>query len=1002
MDDDSRPEHRTGPWLTARRKLAFAIVLAVLLALLLPPWININRFKRDVAASIASSLGRPVRMDRVGLRLLPSPAFAIDNFVVGEDPAFGAEPVVRAATVIATLHISSLWRGRLEFASIDLEEPSVDLVRNPYGKWNLEGILFQAARIATAPTSQRRASSLPRFPYIQAENARINIKMGDEKIPLSFTEAKFALWLSAPGHWQMQIEGRPIRSDLEISDIGTLRVEGDLQVAPTLAAIPLTLQLNWQKAQLGEVTRLLTGKDMGWRGALEATGQIAGTVGDAQFQLHASVTGLRREEFFPEASLDLSVDCAAAATGNLSALSKIHCVLPLATGSVDLDGSVADLKAIPEPNLDLNLRQIPAQTLLTALRHASNRIAPGLTAEGALDGTFHYGSPATQPEDTPSRKPVPPALFRATTGSPTPVGASHGGLSGSEPSLPPRWQGRAVLPVFAMNAPGWSSPLVLNNLQWVAGESAPQSLGKTRSRRSSSPSSNPGSARSSSADGDADAGGLSLLAASLPLGTPQPAVLTARFSRDGYAFHIAGDAAIARLLELDSTLHLLDSALPALQPAGTAGLDLDLRGPWSVPSQEAIALLPDAFRPQQSVSVGGDLQLKSALLRPAFASSGSPPAEVAPSSQTQPKQVPGPQEAEVPDATSAQGPKSAFTVPEGDIGVTSARLVLGQGTVAWLGVVALYNGVRYQGDVSVPTSCSATPQSLPRAAGSPEAAPSRSCAASFDLSTPAIDFGSVAASLNLRQAPRKSLLDLFSQNSAAPPPWPTAQGTLRIAALNLGPLVLRNALVRLSTEGSRATVDSLTADLLAGTMVAHGNVVLGRPAAAYEVDAALSNVSLAAAATLFHEKWGSGTGEAHCALRLAGADFAALRQSATGNCDWLLRRGVVSVVSPAQSAGDASHRTTRAFQQWQARASLANGVLKLEPGDVVSAQGTLPISGTIGLDRAIDLQWGDDPLQGWLDGAGERAAKPPDASAANNAGAAHLVSGTWVLSGAHP
>lgn len=945
MDDAIDTEQPNGPWLSPRRKLGFGILVVLLLAFLLPPWININRFKRNIAASISSSLGRPVRMDHVGLRLLPSPGFTMDNFVVGEDPAFGAEPVVRATTVTATLHISSLWRGRLEFASIDLDEPSVDLVRNQYRAWNLQGILFQAARIATAPTGQRSASSLPRFPYIQAENARVNIKMGDEKLPLSFTDAKLALWLSAPGHWQVEIEGRPIRSDLQLSDTGTLRIEGGLQAAPSLAAIPIDLRLEWEKAQLGEATRLLTGSDLGWRGALETTGQVSGTVGDAHLQLRAAVTGLRREEFFPEKSLDLSVDCSAASKGDFTALSGIHCALPLDTGGLQLEGSVDALKTRPAPQLDLAIHQVPAQTLLAALRHASNRIAPGITAEGSLDGAFHYGPPPAV-EDTSSK----PGISRA---NPAKVHDRPGGSAA-------RWQGQAALPHLALNAPGWTHPLVVEDLRLVAGEGAPGPAKKPGGRRSSAP---PTSVADNADNGSEDQSGLSLVAASLPLAAAQPAVLTARFVSDGYTFHIVGDAAIARLLELDGTLHLLDSALPALQPTGTASLNVDLHGPWLVPSQETLALLPDAVRPPQTLSLTGELQLKSALLRPAFAGLGasgseSPPLVGATDSPSSPGQ----------GAAHAQDGRSATAAtPPGDIGVASAHLVVSTDVVAWQGIVATYNGLRFQGDVFVPTSCTVAQLSLGRPANATAQAPSPLCVASFDLATPTVDFGSVAEALNRTAPQRRSLLDLFSSGPAAAPLLPTAQGTLRVATLDLGPMVVRNAVVRLSTQGSRATLDSFTGDVLGGTIVAHGSVLAGGAVPSYEVDAAIHNFSLAAAATIFHQKWGTGAGEAHCALRLSGADSAVLRHSAAGDCDWQLRRGSLSVSS--LGVGPGSHRTSYPFQQWQGNASLANAVLKLEPGEVVSAQGSLPVAGTIGLDRSIDLQWGGEHLQGWLDGA---------------------------------
>ena len=46
---------------------------------------------------MSNSLGRPVRMSGVELRLLPRPGFVITDLTVEEDPSYGAEPVLHAS-----------------------------------------------------------------------------------------------------------------------------------------------------------------------------------------------------------------------------------------------------------------------------------------------------------------------------------------------------------------------------------------------------------------------------------------------------------------------------------------------------------------------------------------------------------------------------------------------------------------------------------------------------------------------------------------------------------------------------------------------------------------------------------------------------------------------------------------------------------------------------------------------------------------------------------------
>ena len=93
-------------------------------------------------------------MARFTSGLLPRPGFDLENLVVYDDPAFGAEPMLRASEVTAALRLTSLVRGRLEIARLDLTEPSLNLVHGAGGRWNLEALLERTAHMPLAPTAK--------------------------------------------------------------------------------------------------------------------------------------------------------------------------------------------------------------------------------------------------------------------------------------------------------------------------------------------------------------------------------------------------------------------------------------------------------------------------------------------------------------------------------------------------------------------------------------------------------------------------------------------------------------------------------------------------------------------------------------------------------------------------------------------------------------------------------------------------------------------------------
>src|SRR3954469_25908095 len=123
------------------------LVVVILIAIFVPPFISLNRLKGRVGTTIGESLGRRISIGRISLRLLPQPGFDLSDVTIHDDPAFSAEPMLHADSVTATLRLSSLWRRRLEIASLTFKEPSVNLMRNEAGKWNVAALVERAQQI---------------------------------------------------------------------------------------------------------------------------------------------------------------------------------------------------------------------------------------------------------------------------------------------------------------------------------------------------------------------------------------------------------------------------------------------------------------------------------------------------------------------------------------------------------------------------------------------------------------------------------------------------------------------------------------------------------------------------------------------------------------------------------------------------------------------------------------------------------------------------------------
>jgi len=527
--------------------VALALVILLLMALL-PPMVSVNRFQHRIAASLSQSLGRTVHLDSVNLTLLPLPGFTFTNFVVDEDPAFGSEPIIRANSVRATLRLSSLWRRRVEFSTISFDQPSVNLVHLSNGKWNLNTILLHAAHIQAAPTAQPKPGPTPRFPYIEATGARLNLKLDQEKTPYSLTDADFSLWLPDPQEWHLRLKGTPARTDTDVSGAGLIQIEGTLGRAASLGQVPLNLQGEWSEAPLGESTHLLFGRDLNVRGNLDLTATVQGTVSNSAIQARLRLIDTRRADFIPDQPLQVDLECLATAAGDFHAFRNLRCTWPPLSVSrhpmIAVSGDIPDIRDLSQTTLEVGTPGIPAATLLDWFRVASSRIPPNIAVTGNLSGSLSW--------------------------HPVPDTASHwdGDLLLSGASLVNPKAGRASLVV---------SDLSVQSVDGSEDATAqPEQVSRLRKNVGLLLRSKPGT--------PPPAPGFVLTPTMLALGGKEPAMLQGHFDRTGYTLHLTGMASTARLLALGSAVPQfgdgLAAALPTNRATGPYRIDLTATRPW--------------------------------------------------------------------------------------------------------------------------------------------------------------------------------------------------------------------------------------------------------------------------------------------------------------------------------------------------------------------------------------------------------------------------------------
>ncbi len=516
-------------FLRSKRGMAVLAVVLLFLFLFRP---GIYRLRHRIAGSIGSALGRRVELDNVRVHMLPQPGFDLEGLVIYDDPAFSPEPMVRAQDVSATIRLRSLLRGRLEIARLSATEPSINLVRNREGRWNLANLLERNAHIPVAPTGKAPSERRPAFPYLEASHARINFKIEQEKKPYALTDADVALWQESENSWGARLKAQPVRTDFNLTDTGLVALNVIWQRAADLHATPLQISMQWEQGQLGQITKLLSGKDRGWRGGVRLAASLSGTPQALFIRSQIGITDFHRYDIAESEAVRLSANCGGRYSVADGTVTELLCSSPLASGMLTVNGSLGPINAGMNYDLTLEADKVPVTSMLRVLRQAKKQLPPDLTATGLVKVDLH-----------------------AVRNGPTPAKLDGDGVATNVRLFKNGGQDEVVfgnVPLSFMTGP-------------EVGTKSPATTAKTDQQAKPQ---------------------LKLGNFPLALGGVSPAVAGGWISASGYSFTVTGDAALKNLFRLADTIGVAGSR-PAVE--GFARVALNVSGSWQGFSAPAIS-----------------------------------------------------------------------------------------------------------------------------------------------------------------------------------------------------------------------------------------------------------------------------------------------------------------------------------------------------------------------------------------------------------------------------
>lgn len=153
--------------------LGAILLVLVLLVVLLPHLVDVNRYTPMLAAQIETLTGRKATFGPIALRVLPAPAVRVAPVVLAEGARYPGREFVRVEAIDVRLRLLPLLRGRVEFGTILVERPTVTVIRDRQGHWNFDDLLARAEALGkqggASPATPAPAGGAPAIGIGQAE-----------------------------------------------------------------------------------------------------------------------------------------------------------------------------------------------------------------------------------------------------------------------------------------------------------------------------------------------------------------------------------------------------------------------------------------------------------------------------------------------------------------------------------------------------------------------------------------------------------------------------------------------------------------------------------------------------------------------------------------------------------------------------------------------------------------------------------------------------------------
>ena len=202
------------------------VILALIVILLVVPFlIPVNKFKPTIEQQASDALGRKVQVGNLSLSILRG-SVGMDDLSIADDPKFNSGPFLTAKEVSVGVELWPLiFSKQLNVTEVTIVNPQVMMLKDPSGKWNFSSMGGNAAPAEKKPeasggggASSAQAVSIKKLSLkdgqITLGNTNSNKRTVYTKVNLTASDVSMTnsfpvlFSMELPGAGEMKIDGK--------------------------------------------------------------------------------------------------------------------------------------------------------------------------------------------------------------------------------------------------------------------------------------------------------------------------------------------------------------------------------------------------------------------------------------------------------------------------------------------------------------------------------------------------------------------------------------------------------------------------------------------------------------------------------------------------------------------------------------------------------------------------------------------------------------------------